>query len=96
MLRSNFCDYIHAYILVKGNISVNNIATARAAANNIGKKSKSCVPFTNCVAKIDNAQTDNTEYIDTVMPIYNLLEYSDKVIIIHVVKCSCSYFINSR
>ena len=96
VLRSNFCDYIHAYILVKGNISVNNIATAGAAANNIGKKSKNCVPFTNCVAKIDNAQTDNTEYIDTVMPIYNLIEYSDKVIIIHVVKCSCSYFINSR
>ena len=38
MLRSSLCDHSHAYILVKGNISVNNNAGAGAAANNIGKK----------------------------------------------------------
>ena len=36
MLRSSFCDYGDAYIVVKGNISVNNTA---AAANNTNKKS---------------------------------------------------------
>ena len=38
MLRSNLCDYSDAYILVKGNILVNNTAGAGAAANNANKK----------------------------------------------------------
>ena len=38
MLRSSLCDYSDAYILVKGNISVNNTAAAGAAVNNINKK----------------------------------------------------------
>ena len=45
MLRSSLFDYSDAYILVKGNISVNNSGTV-AAPNNIGKKVilKNCVP----------------------------------------------------
>ena len=38
MLRSSLCDYSDAYILVKGNISVDNNAGAGAVANNINKK----------------------------------------------------------
>ena len=39
MQRSSLCDYSDAYILVKGNITVNNTAAAAAAAaNNTGKK----------------------------------------------------------
>ena len=38
MLRSSLCDYSDAYILVKGNISVNNTAAEGAAANNAFKK----------------------------------------------------------
>ena len=37
---------------------------------------KNCAAFTNCISKVDN-QIDNAEYIDTVMPMYNLIEYSD-------------------
>ena len=50
MLRSSLCDYSDAYILVKGNISVNNIAAAYADANNTNKKVifKNCAPFTKC------------------------------------------------
>ena len=79
MLRSILCDYSDAYILVKGNISVNNTAGAGAAANNTNKKVilKNCAPFTNCISKINNTQTDNAEYIDVVLPIYNLIQYSD-------------------
>ena len=79
MLRSSLCDYGDAYILVKGNISVNNTATDGAATNNTNKKVifKNCVPFTNFISKINNTQRDNAEYIDIVMPIYNLIEYSD-------------------
>ena len=48
MLRSSLCDYSDAYILVKGNITVNNTATAAAAANNTNKKVivKDFTPFT--------------------------------------------------
>ena len=74
MLRSSLCDYSDAYILVKGNITVNNTADG-AATNNTNKKVifKNCAPFTNCISKINNAQIDN----NIVMPIYNLIEYSD-------------------
>ena len=79
MLRSSLCDYSDAYTLAKGNISVNNTAAADAAANNTNEKVifKSCAPFANCISKINNEQIDNAEYIDIVMPMYNLIEYSD-------------------
>ena len=79
MLRSSLCDYSDAYILVKRNISVNNNAGAGAASNNINKKVilKNCAAFTNCISKKHNTQIDNAEYIDIVMLMYNLIEYSD-------------------
>ena len=38
---------------------------------------KNCAVFANCITKINNTQIDNAEYIDIVMPMYNLTEYSD-------------------
>ena len=60
MLRSSLCDYNDAYVLVKGNITVNNTATDGAAANNTNKKVifKSFAPFTNCISKINKKQID--------------------------------------
>ena len=74
MLRSSLCDYGDTYILIQENISVNT-----AAANNTNKKLilQNCAPFTNCISEINNIQIDNAEYIDIVMPMYNLIEYSD-------------------
>ena len=80
MLRSSLCDYSDSYILVKENITVNNIAAdGTAAANNTNKKVifKNCAPFTSCISKINNIQIDNVEFMDIVMPMYNLIEYSD-------------------
>ena len=76
---ASLCDYSDKNILVKGNISVNDTAGAGAAANNANKKVifRNCAPFTNCISKISNTQIDNAEYIDIVMPMYNLIEYSD-------------------
>ena len=78
-LRSSLCDYSDAYILVKGNISVNNTAADGAAANNTNKKVifKNCAPFTNCISKINNTQIDNAKYIDIVILMYNLIEHSN-------------------
>ena len=79
MLRSSLCGYSDEYILVKGNIAVNNTAAEDVDANNTNRKVifKSCATFTNCISKINNTQIDNAEYIDIVMPMYNLIEYSD-------------------
>ena len=79
MLKSSLCDYSDAYILVKGTISVNNTAAVGDAVNNDDKKVifKNCAPFTNCISEINNTQVDNAEDIDIVMPMYNLIEYSD-------------------
>ena len=79
MLKSSLCDYSDAYILVKGTISINNTAAQGAAANNTNKKVifENCAPFTNCISEINNTRIDNAKDIDIVMPMYNLIEYSD-------------------
>ena len=66
-------------ILVKGTITVNNTATADVDANNTNEKVtfKNCAPFTNCISEINNTQVDNAKDLDIVMPMYNLIEYSD-------------------
>ena len=66
MLRYSLCDYSDSYILVKGNVSVNKTAAADAYA-----------PFTDCISKINSTQVDNDKDIDIVMPMYNLIKYSD-------------------
>ena len=38
---------------------------------------KSCAPFTDCISEINNTQIDHAKYIDVVMPMYNLIEYSN-------------------
>ena len=79
MLKSSLCNYSDAYILVKVTISVTNTAAQGAASNNTNKKVifKNCAPFTNCISEINNMQIDNAKDIDIVMPMYNLIEYSD-------------------
>ena len=34
-------------------------------------------PFTNCITEINSTKEDDTQDIDIVMPMYNLIEYSD-------------------
>ena len=79
MLRSSLCDYSDTYITVKGNTQVNNTVADGAAANNTNKKVifKNSAPYTNCISKINNIQIDKVQYIDIVVPVYNLKEYSD-------------------
>ena len=38
---------------------------------------KNCAPFINCKTEINNREIDHAKYIDIVMPMYNLIEYSD-------------------
>ena len=58
MLKSNLYNYSDAFILVKGDITIPNMAAACAAANNPNKKviSKYCAPFTDCISEISNTK----------------------------------------
>ena len=81
MLRSNLCDYADAYILVKGTITItgagNDDATKQADERDKGVTFKNCAPFTKCISRINNTDVDTARDIDIVMPMYNLIEYSD-------------------
>ena len=81
MLKSSLWDYSDAYILVKETITING-AGADAAARQADERDKglafkNCTLFTNCISEINNTQVDNAKDIDIVMPMYNLIEYSD-------------------
>ena len=70
-LESNLCDYFDAYILVTGNITV----TGGNANTKVAFKN--CSPFKNCRTEINDTFVDYADFINTAMPMYNLIEYSD-------------------
>ena len=67
------------YVLVKWTVTVPNTAAAGAAVNNINNRVifKNCAPFIDCITQINNTQVDDAQKIDIVMPMYNLIEYSN-------------------
>ena len=67
----NLCDYAEAYILVDGTIRATNAVNATRLAL------KNCAPFTKCNLDIYDEHVDTAENLDIVMPMYNLIEYSD-------------------
>ena len=71
VLKPNLCDYAEAYILVDGTIR------AAAADNNTRLSLKNCAPFTKCNLEINDEHVDTAENLDIVMPMYNLIKYSD-------------------
>ena len=81
MLKSSLCDYSDAYILVKGTITINgrgaDAAARKADEREKGVAFKNCAPFISCISEINNTQVDNAKDIDIVMPMYNIIEYSD-------------------
>ena len=81
MLKSDLCDYADAYIFVKGTITITGYRDDDAAKRldeiNKAVTSKNCASFTKCISRINNADIDNAQDIDIVMPMYNLIEYSN-------------------
>ena len=81
MVRSNLCDYVDAYILFSGRITITGAehdhAARQADERDRGVTFKNCVPFTKWISRINNTDIDNAQDINTVMPMYNLIEYSD-------------------
>ena len=70
-IKLNLCDYSDAYILVTGDIKVGNVA----ADTNVAFKN--CAPFTRCVTHVNDEHFETAENLDIIMPMYNLIEYSD-------------------
>ena len=69
VIKPNLCDYSDAYILVIGNIQ-NKPANSVVAFKN-------CAPFRTCDVTINDEHVEKSEDLDIVIPMYNLLEYSD-------------------
>ena len=38
---------------------------------------KNCPPFTDCISELSNTQIDHAKHIDVIIPMYDLIEYSD-------------------
>ena len=71
VIKSNLCDYSDAYILVTGNI------TATGGDANTRVAFKNCAPFTKCITHINDEHVDNADNLAVILPMYNLIEYSD-------------------
>ena len=70
---------MHTY--VKETITINgggnDNAAREADERNKGIIFKNSAPFTKCISRINNTYIDNAKDIDIVMPMHNLIEYSD-------------------
>ena len=71
VIKPNLCDYSDAYILVTKDIKV------AAVAGDTNVAFKNCAQFTRCVTHINDEHVETAENLDIIMPMYNLIEYSD-------------------
>ena len=67
-LRSGLCNYIDAYIAMKGRISVTGIANANKRNKKLTFKNNA--PFMSCKTKINKTFIENTEDLDIVLSRY--------------------------
>ena len=85
-IEASLCDYSDACILVTRNITVTRTIAA-ADGNSLRRKQplaaatqvafKNCAPFKDCRTKTDGTFVDYADFINTAMPMYNLIEYSN-------------------
>ena len=68
VIKVNLCDYSDAYILVTGNIE--------NKADNSIVAFKNCAPFQTCNVNINDEYIEAAKYLDIIIPMFNLLEYS--------------------
>ena len=69
-IKSSFCDYSDALVLVTGNITV-------TANNNADVAFKKCAPFSPCKTEINDVFVDEVNHTYIAMPMYNWIECSD-------------------
>ena len=73
MLRSNLCDYIDTYVVVKVEKTVKGIDNTNRRNKKVTFKNNA--PFRSCISKVSNTFIDKAEDLDIVISIYVFLEY---------------------
>ena len=71
VFKPNLWDYSDTYILVTGNTKFADVAA------NTNVVFKNGAPFIRCVTHINDEHVETAENLDVIMPMYNLIEYSD-------------------
>ena len=74
VIKPNLCDYSDAHILVTGDIKVADVAA------NTNVAFKNFASFTRFVTYINDEHVETAENLDIIMPMYNLIEYSDNYV----------------
>ena len=69
VIKANLCDYSDAYI--------NQNEPNENKPNDATVAFKNCAPFQTCNININDECIEKADYLDIIMPMYNLLEYSD-------------------
>ena len=81
VIRSTVYSYGDVYILLNGAIIIDGEGDDDAEKlldkRNKGVIFLNCPPFAEYISNIFNTQIDNAKDIDVMMPIYNLIEYSN-------------------
>ena len=75
MLRSDLCDYNDAYIVAKGTITADRDNYAKTKNKKLFFKNNA--PFRSCISNAKKTFIENAEDVDIVMPMHNLLGYSN-------------------
>ena len=71
VIKPNLCHYSDAYNFLIGDIKIANVAA------NINVTFENCASFTRCVTHINDEHAETAENLDIIMPMYNLIKYSD-------------------
>ena len=71
VIKLKLCDYSDGYILATGDIKVAAVTVETRITF------KNCAPFTRCVTHVNDEHVETAENLDIIMPMYNLIEYSD-------------------
>ena len=71
VIKAFLCGHSDAYIFATGDkTATNDDANTKFAFKN-------CDPFAKCINHINNEHVDNAENLNIIMPMYNLIEYSN-------------------
>ena len=91
--KTSLYDYIDAYIVVKGTLTVVGVGATAALTTKYRENKQvileNCALFTDCISKINETQLDNAKDLSIVMWIDNLIGYTKS----YLKKTSCVYII---
>ena len=81
MWKSSLCDYSDEYILKGRAITITGVVnnTQESHGDNRDKEliSRNFSPFTDWIREKNISQINNAKFLDIVMPMHNLIEYSE-------------------